>query len=405
MIRCPILIAAVLLAGSMKTQTATTAYPFIDQSCNHISFSPDSSAFLNFCSKLEQMKGNQNRRINIVHMGGSHIQGGIWSNVFLSHFQEQNFTAGGGYFIFPYRIAKTNGQPYATSFSNGNWKRCRAVGKEYCLPLGMSALSISSHDSSNYFGTKLTDKAVCKYVNIVKVYHNFNTSFSFTVNMPDSVLVDRKENEDQGYSEFRFVQPIDSVCFRLTKVDTTHKEFIVYGLSMENDLASGFYLAALGANGASSNSFLRCERLVSQLSSLHADLFILSLGVNDTQSKEFGKQEYIENYDSLITFIRMSNPEAAILLTTTTDNYIKKKTSNKRTITARDAMFELAEKHHVAVWDLFSLMGGYKSMSKWYKAGLASKDKVHFTPKGYRMLGDLMYEAVQKVCSNQKNKK
>jgi lysophospholipase L1-like esterase len=120
------------------------------------------------------------------------------------------------------------------------------------------------------------------------------------------------------------------------------------------------------------------------------------MGVNDTQSKDFGKEEFIENYDSLIMVIKSVSPNAAIVLTTTTDNFIKRKRSNNKSITAREAMFELMERHNVAVWDLFSLMGGYKSMLKWQKAGLAGKDRVHFTPKGYVLLGDLMFEALMK---------
>ena len=41
-------------------------------------------------------------------------------------------------------------------------------------------------------------------------------------------------------------------------------------------------------------------------------------------------------------------------------------------------------------------MGGLKSMEKWQKAGLAQKDKVHFTRAGYRLMGDLLFEALQK---------
>lgn len=71
---------------------------------------------------MDQLKRDKNIRLKIVHMGGSHVQGGIWSNTFSSNFQNENKTSGGGYFTFPYKIAKTNGQPYARSFQleNGN---------------------------------------------------------------------------------------------------------------------------------------------------------------------------------------------------------------------------------------------------------------------------------------------
>ncbi len=356
---------------------------------------------------MDRLKEEKGVRINIVHMGGSHVQGGVWSNTFISDFQNENKTTGGGYFAFPYKIAKTNSQPYASSFSNGNWKRCRANGKDFCLPLGMCALSITTNDSANTFGALLTNRASCKKVNLVKVFHNFNSSFEFSLALNDTLKVERVEVEKSDYTLFRFSTPVDSVVFKLTRKDTLVKDFTIYGMSFENNLTSGFYLAGLGANGASSSSFLRCANLLPQLESLQGDLFILSLGVNDTQSKGFEKEEYIENYDTLITYIKRSNPDAAIILTTTTDNFIKRKTSNKRTITARDAMYELMNKHNVAVWDLFSVMGGYRSMAKWQKVGLASKDKVHFTSKGYVIVGNLMYDAVNKsyVNNQKKNKK
>jgi len=388
-----------------EQQKQTIQYPFINQDVNRLFFSKDSSDFLRFFKKLDQVREGKNTRVNIVHIGGSHVQGGTWSNTFLNDFQTNWHTAGGGYFSFPYRIAKTNSQPYAISFTNGKWKRCRAIGKDFCLPLGMNALSITTNDSANYFGVALTSRAVCKYVNVVKLYHNFNSSFEFTAIAKENPKAERRDFKEQGYTQFKFNMPVDSVNFELLRKDTLQKDFIVYGFSLENDATPGFYLAGLGANGASSVSFLRCANLVSQLETLHADLVILSLGVNDTQSKGFEKDDYIEHYDSLITFVKKANPDAAIILTTTTDNYIRRKTANKRTISARDAMFELMEKHHVAVWDLFSLMGGYKSMPKWVKAGLAAKDKVHFSGKGYTLLGNLMYEAVYKSYVNNQVKK
>ena len=54
---------------------------------------------------------------------------------------------------------------------------------------------------------------------------------------------------------------------------------------------------------------------------------------------------------------------------------------------------EMAKKYNAAVWDQFDLMGGLNSMKEWEEAGLAKKDKVHFTHEGYKVLGDLLYNA------------
>lgn len=385
------------------SQEKESPYPFMNMGYNHLCFSRDSSNFLKLYKKLDDLKTKKNNRIAIAHFGGSHVQAGTWSSTFVNNFQKDFKTVGGGYFVFPYKIAKTNGQAFATTFSNGNWKRFRAIGQDFCSPLGMSALSISTHDSVTNFGVALTKKAICKSFSSIKVYHNFTDGFEFAVDSLHNFQPIRTDFKDQGYTLLNFELPVDSINFKLLRKDEAHQDFMLFGFSLDNELQPGFYFAGLGANGAASGSFLRCLDLSSQFSSLNADLVIISLGVNDTQSKNFEREEYIENYDSLITVLKKANPDVAIILTTTTDNFIKRKTSNKRTIVARDAMFELMEKHNIAVWDLFSVMGGYKSMVKWQKAGLAGRDRVHFSPKGYVLLGNLMYEAFNKSYNANQN--
>lgn len=382
----------------LSTQNGTKRYPFMKLEYNRLFYGKDSSSFMRLFQKMKDLRSGSALRVGVAHFGGSHVQAGVWSSTFVNNLQKEFNTSGGGYFVFPYKIAKTNGQSFATSFSDGKWKRYRAVGKEYCLPLGMCALSVSTRDSANSFGVKLTDKAISKSFTSIKVYHNFNAAYRF---QPDSAFCQGlavNENKEQGYTQFTFSAALDSVNFRLLRLDSLAGEFILFGFSLDNQ-APGFYLAGLGANGAASDSFIKCFDLSSQFKSLDADLVILSLGVNDTQSKSFGKEEFIENYDSLIMVLKSVNPDVAIILTTTSDNYIKRKRSNSKSITAKQAMYELMEKHNLAVWDLFSLMGGYKSMLKWQQAGLANKDRVHFTNKGYILLGDLMFEALMKSYS------
>ncbi|MBA3664295.1 MAG: hypothetical protein H0W61_08820 [Bacteroidetes bacterium] len=376
------------------TAQETTPYPFVQYDLNHLYFSKDSSSFLNLYARLDSFSKNSIKELSIAHIGGSHVQGGTWSNSFLNELNNEFKPAGGGYFIFPYKLAKTNSPPYATSFSNGSWKKCRCVGKEFCLPLGMCGMSITSNDSSNYFGVALTARSLIKGFNSIKVYHNFNATFEFTISSRHNLKAVRFDKKDQGYTQFDLEMPVDSLSFDLVRKDTAQKDFILYGFGVESNLANGFYLAALGANGASSGSFLRCTYFAEQLKTIKPDLVIISLGVNDTQAKDFDKENYIEHYDSLILKIKEVAPDVAILLTTTTDNFIRRRTANKRTVKTKDAMFELMERHNVGVWDLYSVMGGFKSILKWQKAGLAGKDRVHFSPKGYIVLGKLMFDAL-----------
>jgi hypothetical protein len=37
-------------------------------------------------------------------------------------------------------------------------------------------------------------------------------------------------------------------------------------------------------------------------------------------------------------------------------------------------------------------------MAQWESAGLSQADKIHFTPNGYRLVGDLLFEAIMETC-------
>lgn len=359
---------------------------------------------MNFYKKIDELKNGKRNRITVAHYGGSHIQAGALTEMLINGFQGLTKTEGGGAFIFPFNIVKTNGPPFFKSFSSSKWKRCRcALSKEMCESIGMAGLAAITNDSVNEFGFKLLPNNHLKTFNSLKVYHNFNPSFELALKH-FSLQFSRKDYKNKGYTEFQFESYIDSVNFILIRKDTIHKDFMLRGFSAEND-KPGFYMATMGVNGAKSNSFLRCNEFVNELKSIPPDLVILSLGVNDTQGSGFNKKDFMLQYDSMITQIRKVSPNCAILLTTTTDNYIKRKTANKKTLIAQEAAFDLMNKNNLAVYDMFAVMGGYKSIYKWYKAKYANKDKVHFLIKGYHLMGNLMFDAIKKSYVNNSGKK
>ena len=73
-----------------------------------------------------------------------------------------------------------------------------------------------------------------------------------------------------------------------------------------------------------------------------------------------------------------------------------KKIANPNTERVRQAMIELATELNGAVFDVYGLMGGIKSSEKWVEAGLMKKDRIHFTNEGYVLVGDLLYNAIDK---------
>lgn len=369
---------------------------FVEVDKSKLYFGKDSSEFMDFYKKLDDLREGNRKQVTILHFGGSHIQAGFWTEVLMDGFQSLGNFNGGGTFIFPFKIVKTNSPHFFKSFTTGKWIRKRsALAREMCDNLGLAGMAGITNDSANTFGFKLMKNNHHQSFNSLRVYHNFNPSFEFTIDNQINLQYVRKDFRANGYSEFVFENLIDSINFSLLRKDTLIKDFMLKGFSIESS-NPGVYYAAIGVNGASTSSYLRCQSFVDELATIPPDLVIFSLGVNDTHSKDFSKQEFKQNYDSLVKLIKSVSPKCAVLYTTTTDNWMTRKVPNKRPMQAQAAFFEMMEEQHAAVYDLYAVMGGYKSIYKWYKAGLASKDKVHFNGRGYKILATLMFEAINR---------
>ena len=131
---------------------------------------------------------------------------------------------------------------------------------------------------------------------------------------------------------------------------------------------------------------------------------VFAIGINDTFDKDYSDSAFMAHYDSLIYKIKNVAPDCFFIFITNNDSF-KKIKNGKKTLyrvnengdNAREVFRVLAEKHDGAGWDLFAIMGGLESMAKWEQEELAKKDKIHFTNKGYALLGDLFFNALMRL--------
>jgi lysophospholipase L1-like esterase len=370
---------------------------FIDLNYNRIVYPGDSTSFMDFFRKIDELQMNKRKKVSVIHYGGSHVQAGYWDEAFQENLQNTiTKFDGGGVWTFPFKLGNANTPPFYMYYSTGSWKRCRSLGKEACTDFGMNGITVSTIAATNDFAVALHENFHHRTFKTARVYHNFNNGYNFKISQGIESMYQRRDFPTMGYSQFEFRDPLDSIAFELSKRDTLDTtRFVLYGISLISD-EPGFYYADMGFNGASTQSYIDAIHLESQLKTLEPDLVIFSIGVNDTHGPNFSKNYFVTNYDLLVERIKRVSPNCAILFTTVTDNYIRRKTPNRNTLIAHEAILELAKKHNAAYWDMFKLMGGFKSMSLWVKAQLANRDKVHFTSKGYRIMGNLMFEAFNK---------
>jgi lysophospholipase L1-like esterase len=259
--------------------------------------------------------------------------------------------------------------------------------------MGMAGISSYTTDSLSSLTLLIEPENDLDYsFNQIKIYHTIDSS-SFTIRIDSNLVDSQKTFAESGFTQFYFNKYVDSLCIEFVQMDSTQSFFQLFGMNIANE-DPGVIFHNLGINGASTSSFLRCNRMELDLKSIKPDLVIFGIGINDAYGKNFNQRKFEMNYDTLVSRVLAANPNAAIIFATNNDSYIRKRYVNRNGIKVQESMYRLAKKYDAAVWDMFEIMGGLNSVVGWQKSYLARRDKVHFTRTGYILLGDLLFDAI-----------
>lgn len=129
------------------------------------------------------------------------------------------------------------------------------------------------------------------------------------------------------------------------------------------------------------------------------DLVIISLGTNDAFSGS-SRIKFYEKVHHLVNKVKTLSPNSVLLLTTPADALRK----NKRTGMYEalpdlqyvvTILIQYANDHQLAYWNLHQVMGGNYSINTWVAKQLAAPDRIHFTQKGYTLIGEWLFEALK----------
>ncbi len=404
-----VFIGLLLSYGQLFTQTlpwvkSVPDYKFAHFGHNTILYPGDSLAIERFFRKMDSVVFFGEGNVSIMHIGGSHVQAGVFTQQFRDNLLSISpDLIGGQFFVFPFSTGGTNNPTHYIVRSTGTWTYCRnAVRRETDKRMGLAGAAITTNDPTATVSIITREK----YPNDLTPDFDFNKvtiiGFSETENVIpvisyNSNTLHGKYDEWQSTYTFSLPDFTDSICIRF---DSVPGEFTLTGILLENDMP-GISVHGVGVDGASVPSYLRRDDFDRDLNLIRPDLIIFGIGINDASEKDFEKNNFKKNYDELIKVIKRVNPDCALLFITNNDSYkkvkVKRKTRyevNPNGKIVEDAFMEMGKKYNAAVWNQFDIMGGLKSMQDWEKIGLAKKDKVHFTNEGYKLLGDLFYNAL-----------
>jgi hypothetical protein len=391
--------------------TAYKQYTFIKKDLNRISNDSSSLSFL--YEKLAQLEKEKKGRVNIVHIGDSHIQADNFSGLLRQKLQLHFGNAGRG-LVFPYRVAKSNEPTSYRTGTNVIWDAKRNVFPDKPLPIGLCGFTVETRDSVAEMSLMVKDQPGLGYAfSKFTLFHekgmnNFDLSICDDENCEKGVFRPTDKSTSPFVSELVFDRPMRQIIVRNISTDTSkHASTRIYGMMVENDSAGVLY-NMIGVNGAEFKHYNMSKYFFQQFSYLSADLVIVSLGTNEAFYGGLNGELFYRNIDTTISNIRSVAPNASILLTTPGDSFKrsrKGRIKNPDVKVARETIIKYALDHNLAYWDLYEIMGGYGSMAKWYAMKIAQRDRVHFTGRGYQIQGDLLYNAFMKSFEEYKKKK
>lgn len=372
-------------------------YDFIRYDSNRLHYDSTSPSLTALFDRWQRVVETGSGNINIVHIGGSHVQAGMMSNTVRCRIMQQWPTlVGSRGMLFPYSAAaRCNNPADYRIHCRERMQLNRCVAKEHPLPLGLCGIAVTAADTMTEVQVVMNEPRVDYATSRVVVIGHSDSNVVPCLSIDGRTVYPSYVAAATERYVFNLSAPTDS--FAILLPCQPGQQFTLTGLYLGNR-QPGFTLSSIGVNGAAVPDYLRCTHFVRDLRMLHPDLVIFGIGINDAVPANFDTAAFRQNYLALIDSVRAANPDCAFLFVTNNDSF--RKTGRRRYAVntngalAREVFYRLAREVDGAVWDQYEVMGGLKSMDKWRIHKLAQTDRVHFTAAGYRLVGNLLADAL-----------
>lgn len=189
-------------------------------------------------------------------------------------------------------------------------------------------------------------------------------------------------------------QPVNRLILQGQQTDPAQTRATVYGMVLENSQEAGILYHMVGVNGAKFEHYNAARLFLEQVQVLDPDLIIVSLGTNESIGGGFSSQSFFDELDTFVHGLEQFLPHADILLTTPPDaiGYQGRPVGNVQK--ARNVLLQYALNNDLSCWNFYDIMGGSGSMQSWHEAGLAQRDRLHLSPSGYYLQGDMLFDAL-----------
>ncbi len=358
---------------------------------------PDSLYFASFWEAVESA-ASQGRIVRILHYGDSQIEMDRMTSQLRIYMQET--FGGGGPGMIPYRTIiptlavseSTSGElTHLSSFGDSTVTRSRGNYGPMMQSFRMSGeaslrIRAASHAS--------VDKHVKAFSNIRLVYNNRSGTLKSTLTNSQSKTPISHEATGEGVGSMAWT--LDSATTAVSL--STHGNADLYCVTVDN--GPGVAVDNIPMRGCSGQqfTFVKEEFLTQAYAQLDVGLIILQFGGNSVPYLNNGKaiSTYCQSMGKQIDYLHRCCPGAKILFVGPSDMSTRHKgvlQTYPMLPVLIDSLIATVNSHGAAYWSIYHAMGGWNSMVKWNKKGLAGSDYIHFSQHGADKMGNKLAQA------------
>lgn len=408
-----------------------------------------------FFKKLEELEGNKREQVTVVQIGDSHVQGPYFPQYIRQGLQGKWGNAGRG-FVFPYRVAGTNGAVDVKFKASGEWTSVRNVKSNGSDAIGLSGIYLETADSDfimeinlkesleevaqikilsphperfklsvankNDLLKKVTSTQPYKVKSgdyLGKIANKFNTTVKSiqrangmknvnlragqSLKIPNSI----SKTEVSSKVNFTDLSTTNGITFQVPsgsnqlylRAAQKASKYIIDGLLLETG-KKGIHYHAIGVNGTKFSDYNKFPRFFDQMAALNPDLILISLGTNESFYDTYTEEQLKIDMDVFNREMIKRGMTGSVLLTSPPPSMKKRKIINSTATAYSYEMGVFANLNSWAFYDLHSVSKTSAAMPDWFDAKLTSRDKIHFLEKGYQLQAELLVESILNAYSN-----
>ncbi len=353
------------------------------------------------------LRKSRSQQVRIFHFGDSQIEGDRISAFLRSRLQ--GTFGGGGVGMVP--LVPNRYMPYGLQMKAKGWQRFsfmparkRIAGLNYglCGSLARCVDTFGEGDTVYYAGgvsVRRSSRAgrAMNFTRCRVLYHPTVSPLEVDIRLADTVYASHTSEGSAILQEHAFTIPSKERAFSLRF--SSQGPIEVYGLSLETQY--GVQVDNIALRGSSGRDFTSFSDSLMRAYAAHFSprLILLQFGVNVVPARLESYKSYQHQLKRQIVRLKRLFPTAAFILIGVSDMALKLGEviqSYPNIPIVKEAQRNAAFEAGIAFWDMQAAMGGTNAILAWAEAEkpLATKDYVHFTPRGARLIAEMFYAAL-----------